>query len=453
MMKKDHKSIHNSLYLFDLSLSIATLLASFIVSYYIKFFILDKILNNDNLFDKHFMVYIKYLAISVIFMLFDKGSTFPNYNNNESRRLYHFSTSLKFCLKLTLLLIVLSYLFKANPVISRYYVFIFMFTLLIFLSIKDYFFTKIFKNSAFNTNIKLAIIGDDKVKPQEYKSTCVYFETEELFPTENYNTENSKLDVLTNFDVVILSSKQLTKLQEALIVSYCDKNLIEVKIVPTSFDILISSLSINQFLGIMVLERGLINLNISPYNYAKRLSDIIGSIFGLLVSTPIMLIFVVLIFKESPGPVIYKQKRMGKNGKIFTIYKLRSMKLDAESDGQAKWAKEVDNRRLKIGSFMRKCNIDELPQFFNVLKGDMSLVGPRPERPELIKSFKDEINNYNLRHKVKPGMTGWAQINGFRGNTSLEKRIQYDLYYIENWSIIFDFEIMILTFVKNKNAY
>jgi lipopolysaccharide/colanic/teichoic acid biosynthesis glycosyltransferase len=150
--------------------------------------------------------------------------------------------------------------------------------------------------------------------------------------------------------------------------------------------------------------------------------------------------------------VIYRQVRTGRYGRPFTIYKLRSMRLNAEASG-AQWAVSGDPRRLKVGAFMRENNLDELPQFWNVLVGDMSLVGPRPERPELIRKFEKEIPHYNPRHEVRPGITGWAQVNGLRGNTSLVERIKYDLYYIENWSLWFDLQILLLTFSRNKNAY
>ena len=143
---------------------------------------------------------------------------------------------------------------------------------------------------------------------------------------------------------------------------------------------------------------------------------------------------------------------MGRGGQLFGMYKIRSMALDAEKEG-AQWASPDDARRLKIGAFIRKWNIDETPQFLNVLQGDMSLVGPRPERPELIEDFKDQIRHYNARHNIKPGMTGWAQIHGLRGNTDLNERIRYDLYYLENWTPVLDLYIMIMTFFKNRNAY
>jgi lipopolysaccharide/colanic/teichoic acid biosynthesis glycosyltransferase len=160
-----------------------------------------------------------------------------------------------------------------------------------------------------------------------------------------------------------------------------------------------------------------------------------------------------MVWLESRGAVFYRQRRTGIIGKSFDIFKIRSMKLDAEAGKGAQWCQENDPRRLRVGAFMRKYNIDEVPQFWNVLKGEMSLVGPRPERPELIQNFKHQIPHYNARHHAKPGMTGWAQINGLRGDTDLAERIKYDLWYMENWSLFLDFQIMFMTFFKRDNAY
>ena len=180
--------------------------------------------------------------------------------------------------------------------------------------------------------------------------------------------------------------------------------------------------------------------------------DVVGAVVGLMLSAPLIAIFGALVYRESPGPILYRQRRLGRNGVDFDILKIRSMKLDAEADGKVGWSTREDPRRLKVGAFMRKWNIDELPQFWNVLNGDMSLVGPRPERPELIRNFKHEIPHYNARHNAKPGITGWAQIKGLRGDTDLTERINCDLWYLENWNIFLDFQIMLMTFVKRENA-
>ena len=169
-----------------------------------------------------------------------------------------------------------------------------------------------------------------------------------------------------------------------------------------------------------------------------------------------MLLIAFLVKITSPGPILYRQQRMGLDGKTFFTLKFRSMRQDAEKQTGAVWATENDNRRTTLGVYLRRFNLDELHQLFNVLNGEMSLVGPRPERPVLIEEFKSKIPNYMLRHKVKAGITGWAQINGWRGNTSLEKRIEHDLYYIERWSVWLDLKILLLTVFKgfvDPNAY
>jgi len=188
----------------------------------------------------------------------------------------------------------------------------------------------------------------------------------------------------------------------------------------------------------------------------KRVTDFALSITILLAVSPLMFVISFLVKATSKGPVFYSQERMGLDGKIFNMLKYRTMAIEAEKETGPVWAAKDDSRRTPIGTFLRKTSMDELPQFFNVLKGDMSIVGPRPEREFFIQQFRDKVPKYMLRHKMKAGITGWAQVNGWRGNTSLEKRIEYDLYYIENWSLRFDLEIMWLTIWRglvSKHAY
>ena len=184
--------------------------------------------------------------------------------------------------------------------------------------------------------------------------------------------------------------------------------------------------------------------------------DIVGSVFGIIVASPLMLLVCLLIKLTSPGPLIYKQERVGLHNKTFWMYKFRSMEVQPESEEKKAWTTKNDPRVTGIGKLMRRTSIDELPQLFNILKGDMSLVGPRPERPFFVEKFREEIPRYMVKHQVRPGLTGWAQVNGYRGDTSIRKRIEYDLYYIENWTIGLDIKIMFLTIFKgfvNKNAY
>jgi Undecaprenyl-phosphate glucose phosphotransferase len=188
----------------------------------------------------------------------------------------------------------------------------------------------------------------------------------------------------------------------------------------------------------------------------KRIFDLVIGSFILILMAPVMFLIGLLIKLTSEGPIFYRQERVGMNGRPFHILKFRTMRADAEKETGPIWARESDPRRTKVGAFLRKYSLDELPQFFNVLKGEMSLVGPRPERPNFVEEFREKIPSYMLRHKIKTGMTGWAQVNGFRGNTSLEKRIEHDLYYIQHWSVGFDLRILFMTLWKgffSRSAY
>lgn len=188
----------------------------------------------------------------------------------------------------------------------------------------------------------------------------------------------------------------------------------------------------------------------------KRSIDIIGSLVALLIFTPVMLIISALIPFSSSGPILYRQERMGLDGRRFQCLKFRSMPVDSEKTTGAVWATDNDQRATRFGAFLRRTSLDELPQLFNVLKGDMSLVGPRPERPVFVHEFRSQVPGYMLRHKVKTGITGWAQVNGWRGSTSIHKRIECDLYYIQNWSLWLDFKILMMTIeevLTGRNAY
>lgn len=192
----------------------------------------------------------------------------------------------------------------------------------------------------------------------------------------------------------------------------------------------------------------LVNIRATPLDdmakaAAKRLFDIIGSILLILITSPIMLVAAIGVKLSSPGPVIFKQKRVGRGKKIFTMYKFRTMRNNSAQD--TGWSKNVDNRKTAFGSILRKTSIDEMPQFFNVLRGNMSLIGPRPEIPHYVNIFKDSISMYMLKHQIRPGITGWAQVNGCRGDTLIEERIRYDLWYIENWTFGLDVKILFKT--------
>ena len=231
--------------------------------------------------------------------------------------------------------------------------------------------------------------------------------------------------------------------------------IVDIKVVPDVYEFMTIRGGIEEFDGLPI-----VSLQSSPlYGWnivIKRFADIVFSLIAIILTAPFMFVISILIKLTSPGPVFYRQERMGIGGDTFQMLKFRSMGIDAEKESGAVWAKEDDPRRTWFGAFLRKTSLDELPQFFNVLKGAMSIVGPRPERPVFIEEFRKNIPRYMLRHKMKAGITGWAQVNGWRGDTDLKKRIEYDLYYIENWSFWFDLKIMWLTVWKgliSKNAY
>lgn len=228
-----------------------------------------------------------------------------------------------------------------------------------------------------------------------------------------------------------------------------------IKVVPDVMGLDIINHSVHDIAGIPIF-----NLRASPMEglnvYIKACEDIIISTVILVLVSPLMLILGLLVKLSSSGPIFYKQERVSWNNKKFMILKFRSMPVDAESNSGATWAKPGEQRATKFGAFLRKTSLDELPQFLNVLKGDMSIVGPRPERPVFVDEFKKTVPQYMQKHMVKAGITGWAQINGWRGSSDLNKRIEYDIYYIEHWSLWFDVKIIFLTLFKgwiNKNAY
>jgi exopolysaccharide biosynthesis polyprenyl glycosylphosphotransferase len=253
-------------------------------------------------------------------------------------------------------------------------------------------------------------------------------------------------------DLIMAVDGCMDRHQMLLLAETCGKEFVDFKLVPSCFQILVSGLQIENFHGMPVLGIGKLPLHHAFNNALKRGIDVVGALVGLVLFAPVITLFCLAVWMESRGPVFYRQRRIGLNGRPFDIYKIRSMRLDAEASGAPGWTVKDDPRRLKIGSFMREWNIDELPQFLNVLRGEMSLVGPRPERPELIENFKEEIPHYNVRHNIKPGVTGWAQVNGLRGDTCLRERVKFDLDYIENWNFFLDLQIMAMTFFHRKGA-
>lgn len=253
---------------------------------------------------------------------------------------------------------------------------------------------------------------------------------------------------------ITLGLSEYHQLEE--IVALCEKSGVHTKFIPDYQNIIPTKPYTEDLLGLPVVNIRYVPLTNTFHAVVKRLMDIFGSLIAIILFSPIMLLACVLIKLTSPGPLIYKQERVGLHNRTFMMYKFRSMEVQSKETEKKAWTVKDDPRVTSVGKFMRKTSIDELPQLFNILKGDMSLIGPRPERPFFVEKFREEIPRYMVKHQVRPGLTGWAQVNGYRGNTSIRKRIEYDLYYIENWSVGLDIKILVMTFFKgfiNENAY
>lgn len=290
------------------------------------------------------------------------------------------------------------------------------------------------------------ILDDHKQWGYDYRGIKVIGTLKDLKPILDMN----RLDEIA----ITLSLKEYAGLEK--IVAVCEKSGVHTKFIPDYNNVIPTRPYTEDLQGLPVINIRHVPLN-DPLNAAmKRVVDIFGAVVALILFSPIMLVTAVLIKLTSPGPLIYCQERVGLHNRPFKMYKFRSMEVQAPEKEKSEWTTKRDPRVTPIGRIIRKTSIDEMPQLFNVLFGSMSLVGPRPERPYFVERFKEEIPRYMIKHQVRPGMTGWAQVNGYRGDTSITKRIEHDLYYIENWTLGFDFKILFLTFFKgfiNKNAY
>ncbi len=265
-----------------------------------------------------------------------------------------------------------------------------------------------------------------------------------------YVLPENKLDEIA----ITLSLEDYDRLEE--IVGLCEKSGVHTKFIPDYNSVIPSRPYTEDLSGLPVINIRRVPLTNTLNWVIKRVVDIIGACVAIILFSPVMLIAAIGIKLSGDGPIIFKQERVGLHNKTFQMYKFRTMEIQKPGEEKKAWTVKDDPRVTKIGKILRRTSMDELPQFFNILKGDMSLIGPRPERPHFVEKFKEEIPRYMIKHQVRPGLTGWAQVNGYRGDTSIRKRIDCDIYYIENWSIGFDIKILFMTFFKgfiNKNAY
>jgi Undecaprenyl-phosphate glucose phosphotransferase len=259
-----------------------------------------------------------------------------------------------------------------------------------------------------------------------------------------------------DIDVVMIALPASDYENLGIILQICERAGVKSQIVPYYYRYIPARAYMDDLNGLPIIDTRHVPLDNFIKALLKRAFDIAFSILAIALTSPIMLFSVLAIRMSSPGPIFYKQTRVGLNRKNFEMYKFRSMVVQPVAQERKQWTRPDDPRRTRWGEIMRKTSIDELPQFFNVLRGDMSVVGPRPERPYFVEQFKEKIPKYMIKHQVRPGITGWAQINGWRGDTSIEKRIEFDLYYIENWTFGLDLKIILLTVFKalgDQNAY
>ena len=282
------------------------------------------------------------------------------------------------------------------------------------------------------------------------------------YPYESYKPIIGKVSELEEvlarvlIDEVVIALPLNAYDKYGMLINACEKAGVRVMIIPDFFNYLPARPSFDNFAGIPLINVRDVPLDNLNNRILKRVFDLLFSLAAIVITSPVMLAIAIGIKLSSPGPVIFKQERVGFNRRTFAMYKFRSMKVSDQITADREWTVENDPRRTRFGGFLRRTSLDELPQFFNVLVGQMSVVGPRPERPHFVEQFKEEVPKYMVKHYVRPGMTGWAQSNGLRGNTSIPDRISFDIYYLENWSFLFDLRIIAQTLWKglvNKNAY
>ena len=304
---------------------------------------------------------------------------------------------------------------------------------------------RIQQNPQWGYNIR-GILDDNIARGTTYKGVKVIGSVGNLL----YILPESKLDEIA----ITLGLEEYYKLEK--IVAECEKSGVHTKFIPDYGNIIPTKPYTEDLLGLPVINIRYVPLSNTFNAVVKRCVDIVGSILCIILFSPVMLATAIAVKTTSKGPLIFKQERVGLHNTPFKMYKFRTMYVQTEEEERKGWTQKNDPRITKVGRFLRKTSLDEFPQLFNVLKGDMSLVGPRPERPQYVEKFREEIPRYMIKHQVRPGMTGWAQVNGYRGDTSIRKRIEHDLYYIENWTLGLDVKILFLTIFKgfiNKNAY
>lgn len=447
MIRENQRLLNHLNVLTDLAL----LFLSMLLAYFIRFHILG---GQANAFNLHQYLQLTVVLVPVHLITYSFFDLYESFRSKTFRK--EFSLIVKANIVLMVASIVVLYVFKMVDV-SRWLIVIFFFTTVTLISLKRLLLRKVLTNirvHGYNTKSVIVIGAGDTARQclDVIKKNKSYGYLYAGYVAEETEFEGTRLGgfadlyrVLSkqNTDEVIcaIDMKDAGRLED--IVSACEKSGTKISFIPFCYQYIPSRPYIDQFDGIPLINLRRIPLDNLGNAFLKRTLDIVGSIVLIILTSPIMLFTAIGVKLTSPGPVIFRQQRVGLNKHIFTMYKFRSMYLNGRSE--TAWSTNEDDRRTKFGAFIRKFSLDEFPQFFNVLKGDMSLVGPRPELPHFVDGFKDQIPLYMVKHQVKPGITGLAQIHGYRGNTSIKKRVEYDVEYIENWSFFLDLKILFTT--------
>ncbi|XOV72641.1 MAG: exopolysaccharide biosynthesis polyprenyl glycosylphosphotransferase [Verrucomicrobiota bacterium] len=404
------------------------------------------------------------LSVFSVLVIVYSFSEVEDKNKNINSYKYGLPALYSVYIKTFILILIVLFLLRLEPTVSRIFYILNFLLSVTFIGITDKLYNSVKNkyNLRFSSK-KLCFIGPkNEFLNLINNSNITKIQNIDLIQVEKINTQNvSKLfkNLLKkkshNYsDSFILYDNFLDSKTLNCILHEASLYLKTIYLLPSNYTEWNNSVGIVEIGGVQLISYQDYELNRSHNRMLKRCIDFVGSIVGILISIPLILVSGFLIFIEDPGPIFFVQKRVGKNGKNFNMFKLRSMRLGSQSqDNHQQSTLKNDPRMLKVGRFIRKYNIDETPQFFNVLMGQMSLVGPRPERPFHSKKLSSEIPYYNQRLRVKPGMTGLAQIKGYRGDTDLNERIRLDLLYMENWAVFDDINIMLRTIFNFSNAY
>lgn len=430
---------------------------SFIIAYFLRFYVLD---GGFSVFGLDYYIFVSAIITPLFILLYGGLGLYESFRSKK------FGDELALVIKGNLIgtLALLTFFFVVKSVdVSRLVIVMFFFINIIGVSSKRAILRKSLKSyrkkgynlkhvlligsgdlargyiDALNNNKDLGFSIDGYVSDGILDNGLDFKKLGDLKDLENIMANKS-------FDEVVaaLEAEDYKRIPE--VINICEKTGTKLSVIPFYTKFMPTKPYIDEIDGIPLINIRRIPLDNMANNIIKRGVDIVGALILILLTSPIMIIAAIGTKLSSPGPIIFKQERVGLNKKIFTMYKFRSMRINAEE--KSGWSTDNDPRKTKFGSFIRKFSIDELPQFFNVLFGDMSLVGPRPEIPHFVEQFKETIPLYMVKHQVRPGITGWAQVNGLRGDTSIKKRVEFDVYYIENWAFFFDIKILFLTAFK-----